>query len=190
MGKRVFNVIIGCVIVNIGVVFLSQAHLVTGGTTGIALGVMYLFHISFAAALMLVSIPFYVLSIWKMGWQFTISSFLAVVMLSLASSLNMYLPQIFIPDYLAAIVGGALMGLGLSFLFWNQSSLGGINVLALYLQKDWRLDPGKVSLVMDSIIVLCYFYYVGLEKGICSIVSVIISGLIISYFKEKIAAAI
>lgn len=161
----------------------------TGGTTGIALWVSYLFQVPFSLALMLVSIPFYLLSIFRMGWSFTLSTFFAVLTLSCFSEVNHWLPAFTLPGYLGAVVGGGLLGLGLSFLFWNGSSLGGVNVLALFLQKRFGLDPGKVTLWADSLIVLSCFYSVGMENGIYSILSVVITSAIISYFKGKIAAA-
>nr|WP_281252417.1 YitT family protein [Sporomusa malonica] len=180
---------LGCIIVTGGVIFLSHSHLVTGGTTGIALGVSYLLNVPFSVALMVVSIPFYLLSIFRMGWNFTLSTFFAVLTLSLFTEANRGIPDFIIPGYVGAILGGGLLGLGLSLLFWNGSSLGGVNVLALYLQKRFGWDPGKVTFGVDSIIVISYFYSVGLEKGLYSILSVIITSSIISYFKGKIASA-
>ena len=69
MLRKTLYVILGCFIVCIGVILLQHSHLVTGGTTGIALGVSYFFNIPFSIALMVVSIPFYLLSIFRMGWN-------------------------------------------------------------------------------------------------------------------------
>ncbi|SMD07641.1 Uncharacterised 5xTM membrane BCR, YitT family COG1284 [Sporomusa malonica] len=146
-------------------------------------------NVPFSVALMVVSIPFYLLSIFRMGWNFTLSTFFAVLTLSLFTEANRGIPDFIIPGYVGAILGGGLLGLGLSLLFWNGSSLGGVNVLALYLQKRFGWDPGKVTFGVDSIIVISYFYSVGLEKGLYSILSVIITSSIISYFKGKIASA-
>lgn len=187
--QKILHVVLGCIVVSGGVIFLSHSQLVTGGTTGIALGVSYLLNVPFSVALMAVSIPFYLLSIFRMGWEFTLSTFFAVLTLSLFTEINRAIPHFIIPGYLGALLGGGLLGLGLSLLFWNGSSLGGVNVLALYLQKSCGWDPGKVTLVVDSAIVLSYFYSVGLEKGLYSLLSVIITSSIISYFKGRIASA-
>ena len=187
--QRTLNIILGCFIVCMSVIILHHSHLVTGGTTGIALGVSYLFNMPFSVALMVVSIPFYILSIFRMGWNFTLSTFFAVLTLSLMAGIDQWLPDFIIPEYIGAVLGGGLLGLGLSLLFWNGSSLGGVNVLVLYLQKRWGWDPGKVTFVVDSIIVVFGIYSVGIVKGIYSILSVIILSSIISYFKRKIATA-
>ncbi|QDR82538.1 YitT family protein [Sporomusa termitida] len=187
--RKILNVILGCGIVCGGVIFLSHSQLVTGGTTGIALGITYLFHTTFAVALLVTSIPFYLLSIFRMGWQFTLSTFFAVLTLALFTEINRWLPDFILPGYMGAIAGGGLLGLGLSLLFWNGASLGGVNVLALYLQKRFGCDPGRVTFWVDGSIVVAYFYSVGAEKGLYSILSVLITSAIISYFKGRIAAA-
>ncbi|MBP2627882.1 MAG: putative 5xTM rane YitT family [Firmicutes bacterium] len=187
--RKVLNVIFGCLIVCISVVVLSHSHLVTGGTTGMALGVSYLFNMPFSIALIVVSIPFYVLSIFRMGWNFTLSTFFAVLALSFMSGIDQWIPDFIIPEYIGAVLGGGLMGFGLSLLFLNGSSLGGVNVLVLYLQKRFGWDPGKVTFVADFIVVVFGVYSVGLVKGIYSTLSVIILSSIISYFKGRIATA-
>jgi uncharacterized membrane-anchored protein YitT (DUF2179 family) len=187
--RKILNVILGCLIVCIGVVVLHHSHLVTGGTTGMALGMSYLLDMPFSVALMIVSIPFYVLSILRMGLNFTLSTFFAVLTLSFMSGIDQWLPDFIIPGYVGAVLGGGLMGFGLSLLFLNGSSLGGVNVLVLYLQKRFGWDPGKVTFVADFMIVVFGIYSVGLEKGIYSIVSVLILSSIISYFKGRIATA-
>jgi uncharacterized membrane-anchored protein YitT (DUF2179 family) len=65
-------------------------------------------------------------------------------------------------------------GLGLSLLFWNGSSLGGVNILMLYLQKKYGWDPGKSTFLIDFGIVMTGVYTVGLLKGLYSILSVVV----------------
>ena len=55
---------------------------------------------------------------------------------------------------LAAILGGLLCGTGMLILFRHRASLGGLNVLVLYLQERFGWRAGKVQMVLDSLIVL------------------------------------
>lgn len=145
MLRKTLYVILGCFIVCIGVILLQHSHLVTGGTTGIALGVSYFFNIPFSIALMVVSIPFYLLSIFSNGMEFyplhlfcCPSAFFYVR----EWNINGFLTLTIIPEYVGAVLGGGLLGFGLSILFLNGSSLGGVNVLVLYLQDLW-MGPWK-----------------------------------------------
>jgi len=54
----------------------------------------------------------------------------------------------------AAIMGGLLCGVGLLVLFRHRASLGGINVLVLYLQERYGLRAGFVQLGLDAAILL------------------------------------
>jgi len=103
------------------------------------------------------------------------------------TAIDQFLPNVLIPEWAGAILGGAFAGFGLSYLFWNGASLGGVNILVLYLQRKYNWDPGKTTLVIDTVIVLTGVYSVGIIKGFYSILSVVILSSIISYFKTKIA---
>ena len=55
------------------------------------------------------------------------------------------------PAY-AAVMGGLLAGVGLLILFRHRASLGGVNVLVLYLQERYGWRAGYVQLALDGTI--------------------------------------
>jgi uncharacterized membrane-anchored protein YitT (DUF2179 family) len=143
----------GTLLVSLGVAMLGKAHLITGGTVGLAFLLHYLSGISFGKLFFALNLPFYYLAVKKMGWRFTIKTFSAILLLSVFSEV---LPRVFSMDALdpiyAAIMGGLLAGVGLLVLFRHQASLGGINVLVLYLQERYGLRAGVVQLCLDALI--------------------------------------
>ena len=56
-----------------------------------------------------------------------------------------------------AVFGGLLMGTGMLILFRHRSSLGGFNVLVLYLQERFGWRAGRIQMALDCSIVLCAF---------------------------------
>jgi len=188
--QRIVNILIGCLFCSIGILALRHAQLVTGGVPGLALGLSYLFGVPFAPVFLAVNFPFYILSIFRMGWNFTMSTVFAAIILSVITMVDQLLPDIVLPAWAGALFGGAFVGFGLSYLFWNGSSLGGVNILTLYLQRQFGWDPGKTSCIMDSAVVLTGVYSVGLIKGIFSVLSVVLISIIISYYKGRIASSI
>jgi len=56
---------------------------------------------------------------------------------------------------LAAIAGGLLIGVGMVILFRHRASLGGINVLVLWLQERCGWRAGKLQMGLDISILLC-----------------------------------
>lgn len=71
-------------------------------------------------------------------------------------------------------------------MFYHQASLGGANILALFLQKRCGWNPGAVNFLFDFGVVLAGIFSVGLLKGLFSLVSIAVTGLIIGIFKNKI----
>ena len=145
----------GTLLVSLGVALLGKASLITGGTVGIAFLLHYTTGISFGKLFFAINLPFYFLAVKKMGWKFTIKTFGAVFLLSGFSEL---LPHFVKFDQLnplyAAVMGGLLCGVGLLVLFRHRASLGGINVLVLYLQERYGLRAGLVQLGLDAAILL------------------------------------
>jgi uncharacterized membrane-anchored protein YitT (DUF2179 family) len=184
---RSLYVVLACLLVAFGVMILNFSHLVTGGTAGLALSLSYLLHVPFFIIFFLINIPFYMLSVLRMGWNFTLSTIFSVTALSILTGFGKLVHPISIPPFVGAIAGGIAIGVGLIVLFYNQSSLGGANILALYLQRKLGWDPGKTNFAFDFVVVSIGFYSVGLWRGLASILSIVVIGMIISRFKNLFA---
>lgn len=186
--KKIAVMMFGCFITSFGLYLLKGSAIVTGGTAGLALSISYLLPISFSILFTLINIPFYILSYFKMGKQFTFSTILAVSLVTIFSYL---LPIIFPPlafyPLVGSIIGGFIIGIGTIILFMNGSSLGGAQILSITLQKQFNWNMGKTNFIFDTIVILIGLYSVGLLRGIYSIVSVFIISFMMSTFKEKIA---
>jgi uncharacterized membrane-anchored protein YitT (DUF2179 family) len=186
---RLLKIILACFITSFGVIVMRHAHVVTGGTAGLTLNLTYLIQVPFAWLFFLINIPFYFFSFLRMGKRFTFDTLFAVTVLTLFTSIDQSLTDFSVPPWIGAIAGGLIIGWGLSMLFRNRASLGGANILALYLQRRWNWDPGKVNLAFDVLVVLIGIYSVGLKGGLYSIISIWISSVIISRYKHKIAVS-
>lgn len=185
---NIFKILLGCSITAVGVLILQHASLLTGGTAGLSLGLVYLFNMPFSFFFFLINIPFYIFSFITMGWRFTASTILAITFLSILTSVDVLLPAFQIHPFAGALLGGTIIGLGVSYLFMNGASLGGAHILALFLQKKFSLNPGKVNFSFDFIVVALSLFTVGVLNGLYSIVSILVLSCIISYFKGKYAA--
>jgi uncharacterized membrane-anchored protein YitT (DUF2179 family) len=105
-----------------------------------------------------VNLPFYWLALKRMGWRFTLKTFCSVALVSLFSGLHPKLVHLvdvnMLTPFYVALIGGLLMGVGFIVLFRHQASLGGINILALYLQQTRGIRAGKIQMGLDFVIVL------------------------------------
>jgi uncharacterized membrane-anchored protein YitT (DUF2179 family) len=151
--------VIATMLVALGIVFLQTAGLFTGQIAGAALIGSYLGGWPFGLVFFLLNLPFYVFAALRMGWMFTIKSFIAVMMMSsctefFAATLTIDMPH---PVY-GAIIGSVCAGLGLLSFFRHGASLGGIGMLALYLQDRFDFRAGVTQLIFDAGVFIVAFF--------------------------------
>lgn len=160
----------GTLLVSLGVALLGEARLITGGTVGIAFLLHYVTGIGFGKLFFAINLPFYWLALRKMGWRFTLKTFAAIGVLSLLSE---GLPRVIglerLDPVYAALMGGLLCGVGLLVLFRHKASLGGLNVLVLWLQERFGLRAGYVQLGLDAAILLLAIPMISLQAALISL---------------------
>ncbi|MCP4285801.1 MAG: YitT family protein [Gammaproteobacteria bacterium] len=165
----------GTLVVAIGLVFIKQAGLLTGGTTGMAFLIHYSTGLSFGLTLFIVNLPFYLLALKRMGWEFTLKTISAVLMVSLLTEGLPYVVNISsIHPVFAATGGGLLMGVGMLILFRHRASLGGFNILVLYLQERFGLSAGKVQMGLDCTILIAALWILPAVLLLASIIGAIL----------------
>jgi uncharacterized membrane-anchored protein YitT (DUF2179 family) len=147
--------LIGTLFVAIGLVMFRHAGLMTGGTVGLALLLQHATGLPFGPAFFAINLPFYWLAWRRMGRHFTLKTLAAV---SLLAWLSAWLPQWFsvqaVHPLFAALAGGLLIGTGFIVLFRHRASLGGLNMLVLWLQDRFGWRAGKVQMTLDGLILL------------------------------------
>lgn len=145
----------GTLLMSLGIIFYSKATIITGGSAGLALLLQYATPFSFSAIFFVITIPFYYLAVRRMGWGFTIRTFVAVGLVALFVRLTpRWLEIAALNPVYAAISGGAFMGIGMLILFRHRTGLGGMNILALYLQDHHGIRAGYFQLAVDALIML------------------------------------
>jgi uncharacterized membrane-anchored protein YitT (DUF2179 family) len=165
----------GTLFVALGVTLFKQAGLLTGGTAGVAFLVHYATGWNFGLVFFVLNLPFYGLALQRMGRSFTLKTFTAVALLALLSNL---LPDLIHMDRLdplfTSVMGGLLMGTGMLILFRHHASLGGFNVLVLYLQERFGWRAGYLQMGLDCCIVLAAFAVTDWQHIALSVVAAVV----------------
>ncbi|WP_038346390.1 YitT family protein [Acinetobacter sp. A47] len=178
--EDVLAMLTGTFILSFAMTLLQQAGIMTGGTAGLALLLHYITDLKFGLLFFLINIPFYYFAYKKMGMALVVKTFIAVALLAGFSAI---IPQFFhlsdVNPVYAAIFANVLMGVSFLILFRHRSSLGGINLLALYLQERFAIPAGKVQLGIDMAILLTSLLFVDWKLILVSIMGVIILNSII-----------
>ena len=171
----------GVLLISVGVAFFTSAGLLTGGTAGLAVLLHYATGISFGKLFFVLNLPFYWLAWRKMGRAFTFKTFLAILLLSVLTELQSRFLQInnLQPLY-AAIAGGLITGTGFLVLFRHRCSLGGVGILALYLQDRYGWRAGKVQMGVDCSIVALALFTVQPMQVLWSIVGAVALNLVLA----------
>jgi uncharacterized membrane-anchored protein YitT (DUF2179 family) len=172
---------IGSLLVAFGVALFSHLELLIGGTAGVAFLSSYATGFTFGEVFFVINLPFYILAIARLGWKFTLKTFGAVLWVSFLSD---YIPTIFelgeINPLFGAVLGGFMIGTGVLMLFRHKASLGGLNIISLYLQKYHNVNAGRFQMVVDLIIIICAFFIVDIWSIIYSIIASICMNLVLA----------
>lgn len=172
---------LGCALVALGVSFFAHAGLLSGGTLGLAFLFKYWAGLSFGWMFFLINLPFYALAIWRMGWGFTLRTFCAVGMVSLFAELTpRWVTFASLEPLYAALFGGFVMGLGLLMLFRHRASLGGLNILALFLQQRFGVRAGHFQMAVDATIVLAAIFIVPAEQVLLSVLGALSLNMVLA----------
>ena len=144
----------GTLLFAFAIVLFRHAGLLTGGTAGLAFLGHYASDVSFGLLYFLINIPFYIFGLLALGRAFTLKTFAAVALLSLYSEvLPRWIHIESIHPVFAAVIGGLLAGAGLLMLVRHRASLGGLGVMAIYLQKKRGWSAGTLQMIADGFIV-------------------------------------
>lgn len=175
------GLIAGSMIAALGLYILAQVGLLTGGMAGLAFVLHYATGLSFGLLFFLLNLPFYILSFKRVGLDFTLKTFAAVGATSfLVEVENRFLVIQMIQPFWAAILGGLLLGFGLLALYRHRASLGGLGILAIYIQDRFGIRAGLVQLVFDLAVMACAFFVVSPMVVVWSILGAVVLNLFLA----------
>ncbi|MFC0139696.1 YitT family protein [Erwinia mallotivora] len=174
-------ILFGTLLVSFGVTLLKSAGGLTGSTAGIAFLLSYLTHASFGVVFFAINLPFYWLAVRRMGWAFTLKTFCAVGLVSLFTHLHpLFIHFSALNPFYATLFGNVVMGVGFIVLFRHKASLGGMNILALWLQDRYGIRAGKLQMALDCGVVLASLFVVSLPMLAASVAGAVVLNLIIA----------
>jgi uncharacterized membrane-anchored protein YitT (DUF2179 family) len=174
-------IVTACAFFSLGLAMIGSSRLLMGGTPGIALLVSRVTGLRFGPVYFAVNVPFFWLGLRRLGWRFTVKTFSAIALLALATD---RLPAVLHLDRVhpvyAAAMGGALAGVGLLMLFRHEASLGGVNILALWLQDRFGIRAGMVQLAVDVTILVASFFVVSPGAVALSVLGAVALNLVLA----------
>lgn len=179
--EDVLAMISGTMFASLGTLIYTESMLTVGSSAGLALLLSYASGWSFGLIFFVVNLPFYILAVKRMGWAFTFRTFTAVALVSILSKLNsQWISFQHLDPLYATVIGGGLIGTGLLMLFRHRTGLGGINILAMYLQERTGLRAGYFQLGVDLTILAAAFFILPADRLALSVLGAAITNLILA----------
>lgn len=129
--------------------FVQPNGLLSGGVTGTALLLDHLFGLPVGLGMALLNVPIFLLGFRFLGVRFGISSACAVLATWLTADF-LPLPVLTRDPMLAAIFGGAFTGFGSAVALRSGGSLGGFDILGVWVNRRFSVGVGEVLLALNG----------------------------------------
>lgn len=178
------SILEGCTLVAFGLHLLTSVGLLISGTAGMGMILLQLTSLTFGQLFFLLNLPFYILAWRALGKSFALRTFVAVSLLSVLSEVFRQFIQIQIHPLISAIVGGMLIGFGLIILFRHNASLGGLNILAVYLERRFKIHASRTTLIADiGILIAALFVLNGAQLMYSLVAFILLSSVVGRYHR-------
>ena len=160
--KEYFMIILCTIPYGIAVNWILVPHeIVGGGLTGLC-EIIY-FATNTTIPIWLSSFVFnlglLIAAFFTVGWRYCVRTLWGVFWFTLWMKL-LPIPEIpIITDpFMAVILGGLFMGSFLGIVFLNNGSTGGVDIVAMIVNKFKHLPMGRVLMACDIVIILCAYF--------------------------------
>jgi uncharacterized membrane-anchored protein YitT (DUF2179 family) len=147
--------------------FMIPSHIVGGGINGVSSLLFLSTGIPIAVGILFFNAILIVLAIRILGVAFGVKSIFSILMMVGAFTLfQLYIKAPIVNDkFMAAIIGGILNGVSIGIVFSQGGSTGGVDIIAMIINKYRNITPGKVILYFDvCVISSSYFIFPHIEN--------------------------
>lgn len=186
---EIIGTIVGSFIMAVGVaLFLLPNQLSSGGIAGIATITYYLLKIPMGTVIMVINIPLFLFSGYKIGKAFFIKSIIGTISLSFFIDILDQMKPLTNDRFLACVYGGIIIGIGTAVLLKVNSSTGGSDLIS-YIAKKYNptIRTSNIILIIDFIIIcLNILFFREIEIGLYSAIAIYLMGKIIDILFEGI----
>jgi len=172
--------------------FLLPYQITTGGVTGVAAIIFYATGIQIQVSYFIINAIFLLFALKILGLKFILKTIYAVFMLTFLlwvfqlamkdSSGNFYKLVGDSQDFMACVIGSCMCGIGIAFVFINNGSTGGTDIIAAIVNKYRDVTFGRMIMYCDIIIISsCYFVFHDWRRVVFGFATLIIMSVVLDY---------
>ncbi|GAA0770945.1 YitT family protein [Clostridium subterminale] len=186
--KNYLIIMIGITILAIGInVYYSPQHLVTGGISGLAIILDYVFSIPLWLTNVIVNIPLFIVGIKIKGMDFAKKSIFGAAYVSVALWYTSFIPPVQSDLLISSVFGGLFIGTGVGLVLRSSASTGGTDLLAIIIKHYLNKVPiNQIMMCIDGMIILVGLFVFGVEKAMYALISIFIVSKVVNTLVEGV----
>lgn len=181
--KNILAVFIGNTIYALGVaMFILPNHMITGGTTGLALTFHHYFNVPISAFVFGFNLIMFVIGAAVLGRHFALTTLISTFYYPIILGLFQKFPALSnVTDdkMLSTVCGGLMIGFAIGLVIRAGASTGGMDIPPLVLNKKFHLPVSALLYVFDCLILLLQMTFSNAEQIIYGIIIVLIYTLVL-----------
>ena len=166
--------------------FIIPNKLLSGGISGVALILNYLFNINTGLIIFTFNIPIFILGYKYVDKEFIFLSLIGMISFSVWIEVFTFLKgSVYVPDImLACIYAGVLNGIGLGLVLKNRASQGGIDIIAVIFKKYFSMSIGSTSLIINIFIVVVASFITNLNLAMYTLITMYITSTVVDKIQQ------
>lgn len=172
----------GCIVFVYGMsAVMIPAKLLSGGLAGIAMLVGYRFaSVDLGMIYLFLNIPLILLGWFTISRRFIAYSIYGIACFSVTASLIEPAPVVLTDPILAVLLAGVICGAGSGLILRSIGSAGGMDILAIYLNKRFGFRVGTVTFIANAAVILAGGWLLDINLALYSIILLFTCGSVIN----------
>lgn len=182
--KKILLILMGNTLYALAVtLFVLPNHLITGGTTGLALAAQHFFGIPIAVFVAVFNVLMFLLGLAALGKLFALTTVLSSFYYPfILGQLQLLLGNrpLTGDHLLASIFAGLLIGVGIGMVIRAGASTGGMDIPPLVLNKKFRISISVTMYAFDCLILLCQILFSNTEQVLYGLLLILIYTVVLN----------
>lgn len=187
--ERYLFIVLGCLVSASSInTFYVPSNLLTGGVTGIAMIVHFLWGLPIGIQTFVYNLPLLIAAYVLMGKKYFCDVIIGTVIFSICLDLTRSFSSLHLVDdvMLASIFGGVFCGIGYGIVFRNSGSTGGFDIVGAIVKKYYSFDMGAAIFSFNCMIMVFAALLFGVPVALFTLIGMYMS----AHITDKVIAGI
>ncbi|NBD24437.1 YitT family protein [Paenibacillus glycinis] len=151
--RRIVFITIGAALVSVALeIFLVPNNIIDGGIVGISIILSHITGVTLGIFLFLLNVPFLIIGYKQIGKTFALSTLYGVTVMSIGTTLLHPVKALTYSPFLAPVIGGVILGIGVGLVIRFGGSLDGTEIVAILFTKKTAFSVGEIVMFFNLFI--------------------------------------